>query len=68
MPTIRAELVESDPTKAVALRQEIMRSYRNNYASLFLYELTRFAGTVAGLRGFAEVHGFISYDQMEIVK
>ena len=68
MPTIRAAYVEADPAKAVALRQEVMRSYRNNYASLFLYELTRFAGTVAGLRGFAEVHGFISFDKIEIVK
>ncbi len=68
MPTIRAAMVEADPAKAVALRQEIMRSYRNNYAALFLYELTRFAGTVAGLRGFAEVHGFISFDKIEIVK
>jgi ABC-type transport system substrate-binding protein len=66
MPTIRAAFTEADPAKALALRQEIMRSYRDNYAALYLYELTRFAGAVAGLRGFAEVHGFISYDQIEI--
>ena len=66
MPTIQAAMIEGDVDKARALRQQVMRFYRNEYASLFLYEIPRFAGLRAGVTGFAEVHGFIDYDRIEV--
>lgn len=66
MPAIRAAFVESDPQRALALRREIMRHYRTAYAALYLYELPRFAGTTAKVRGFAEVNGFVSFDRIEV--
>jgi ABC-type transport system substrate-binding protein len=68
MPTVKAATVETDPARALALRQEVMRHYRHAYAALYLYELPRFAGLRAGVTGFAEVHGFVSFDRIEVAK
>jgi peptide/nickel transport system substrate-binding protein len=64
MPTIEAALAEFDDQKGVELRQEVMRFYREQYVSLYLYELPRFAGLRAAIHGFKEVHGFINFDQI----
>ncbi len=68
MPAIRAALVESDPAKAIALRHDVMRRYRADYAALYLYEIPRFAGLRKGVRGFSELHGFIPFDRIEVPK
>jgi peptide/nickel transport system substrate-binding protein len=64
MPTITAALAEFDQQKGLMLRQEVMRFYREQYVSLYLYELPRFAGLRAAINGFKEVHGFVNFDQI----
>ncbi|MDX2144370.1 MAG: ABC transporter substrate-binding protein [Rhodospirillaceae bacterium] len=66
MPAIRAALTEFDAAKGLSLRHDIMRFYRDEYAALFLYELPRFAGLRAGVSGFKEVHGFISFETIAV--
>lgn len=65
MPAIRSAMTEFDETKGLALRHEIMKFYREQYVSLFLYELPRFAGLRKGITGFAEINGFVNFDQIE---
>lgn len=65
MPAIRAAQTEFDPERALALRHEIMRFYHDNWVSLFLYELPRFAGMRAGITGFKEVNSFIAFERIE---
>jgi ABC-type transport system substrate-binding protein len=64
MPVILAAQTEFDPERALRLRHEVMRFYREDYMALFLYELPRFAGLRADVHGFEEVHGFINVDRI----
>ncbi|MCB2108849.1 MAG: hypothetical protein KDE14_14165 [Rhodobacteraceae bacterium] len=64
MPLIAAAKVEFDPERALALRHEVMRFYRNDWSALYLYDMPRFAGLRAGVEGFEEVHGFVSVDRI----
>jgi peptide/nickel transport system substrate-binding protein len=66
MPSIAAASREFDEVKGLQLRQEVMRFYLDEFASLFLYELPRFAGLRAKVNGFKEVHGFINFDQISV--
>jgi hypothetical protein len=66
MPTIHAALTEFDAAKGLSLRHDIMRFYRDQFAALFLYELPRFAGLRAGVSGFREVHGFVSFETITV--
>jgi peptide/nickel transport system substrate-binding protein len=65
MPTIERALIEFDQQRALQLRHEVMRFYREEYASLFLYDYVYFAGLAAGVSGFEDVHGFISFENIE---
>jgi ABC-type transport system substrate-binding protein len=65
MPTIERALVEFDQKRALQLRHEVMRFYREEYASLFLYDYVYFAGLAAGVSGFEDVHGFNSFENIE---
>ena len=67
MPKIKATLVSRDPTQALNLRREILAWYHDEAPMLFVYEGVRFTGLAAKVRGFGEAHGFIAYDQIEIV-
>lgn len=64
MPTIKSALSEFNEAKGLALRHQVMRFYRDQYVSLFLYEMPRFAGLRANITGFEELHGFINFDQI----
>ncbi len=68
MPTIYAAMSEFDPERSVSLRQEVMAFYRNEYASLFLYEPAYFTGLAAGVRNFKVVHGFIHFEDIALVE
>ncbi len=63
-PTIKAAMAEFDDAKGLELRHQVMRFYREQYASLFLYEIPRFAGLRPNIEGFEEVHGFINFDRI----
>ncbi|NKB45204.1 MAG: hypothetical protein GKS03_13105 [Alphaproteobacteria bacterium] len=67
MPAIEEALVTFDVEKGLALRHEVMRFYREEWVSLFLYQIVRFAGTRANVRGFTEVHGYVSYEDIHFV-
>ena len=66
MPAIRQATVELDRDRALALRHEIMAFYRQEYASLFLYEYAYFAGVSATVSGFSDVHGFLSFEDVTL--
>lgn len=66
MPTILAAKVEFDPQRSLQLRQEVMAFYRNEYASLFLYESPYFAGLSARTRNVKVVHGFIHFEDIQL--
>lgn len=67
MPAIEEALVTFDVERGLDLRHEVMKFYRDQWASLFLYQIVRFAGTRANVRGFSEVHGFVSYEDIRFV-
>lgn len=68
MPAITEALVTFDEEKGLALRHDIMRFYREEWVALYLYQIVRFAGTGANVRGFSEVHGFVSYEDIHFVE
>jgi peptide/nickel transport system substrate-binding protein len=68
MPTIAAAKVAFDPERALALRREVMAFYRNEYASLFLYESPYFAGLSQRTRNVRVVHGFIHFEDIQLAE
>jgi peptide/nickel transport system substrate-binding protein len=68
MPTIEEALVTFDEDKGLALRHEVMKFYREEWVALYLYQIVRFAGTRANVRGFSEVNGFVSYEDIQFVE
>lgn len=67
MPAIEEALVTFDENRGLALRHEVMQFYRDQWVSLYLYQIVRFAGTRANVRGFEEVHGFVNYEDIHFV-
>ncbi len=63
-PVMNEALSESDPVRARDLRHRIMAFYRNEYASLFLYETPRFAGSTARLQNFRMINYYIDYSNL----
>ncbi|MBL8645055.1 MAG: hypothetical protein JNK21_14060 [Rhodospirillaceae bacterium] len=63
-PLIKAAHVEFDTAKSLALRQEVMAAYRNDWASIFMHQAVRFAGTRANVSGLKVVNNVIFYDQI----
>ena len=66
MPSIEQAALEFDPQRALQLRHEIMAFYREEYASLFLYDFVYFAGMSAQVSGFKDVHGFINFEDIAL--
>ena len=64
MPTINEALVTFDEDRGLKLRHDVMAFYRNEWVALYLYQIVRFAGTRSNLRGFSEIHGFVSYEDI----
>lgn len=67
MPTINEALVTFDEQRGLNLRHKVMRFYREEWVALYLYQIVRFAGTRANVRGFSEIHGFIPYEDIYFV-
>lgn len=63
---IEQALVEQDTDKRIALKQDIVRRYREEAPALFLWPEPRFAGLASGVTGFSDVHGFIGYSDVSI--
>ncbi len=63
---IEDALTEQNAARRIPLKQEIMRRYREEAPALFLWPEPRFAGLGKGVTGYDDVHGFISYDTLDI--
>lgn len=68
MPAINEALVTFDVERGLELRHDIMKFYRDEWVALYLYQIVRFAGTRANVRGFSEVHGYVSYEDIHFVE
>ena len=68
MPAIEEALVTFNEQRGLYLRHEVMRFYREEWVALYLYQIVRFAGTRSNVRGFSEVHGFVSYEDIHFVE
>ena len=68
MPAIEEAYTTFNAEKGLELRHNIMNFYRQEWVSIFLYQAVRFAGTRKNLRGFAEIHNFIPYENMYFIK
>ncbi|MDG2244090.1 MAG: ABC transporter substrate-binding protein [Rhodospirillaceae bacterium] len=66
MPLIAQAEQELDPEKNLKLRQDVMAFYRNDWASLFMYQAPRFAGSIAGVDGVEVINNFILYDRITL--
>jgi len=66
MPILSAALAEWDEAKALALRQDLVRRYHGQAASIFLYEQVFFAGLNKGTSGFADNFGMITYENITV--
>ncbi|MBL8644506.1 MAG: hypothetical protein JNK21_11285 [Rhodospirillaceae bacterium] len=66
MPLISAAQTELDTAKNLQLRRDIMAFYRKDWASLFMFQQARFAGTSAKVSGLKVVNNLISYDQITL--
>jgi len=66
MPKIKAALTSRDEAERLRLRREILAWYHDEAPMLFVYEGVRFVGLGAKVRGYAEAHGVVSYDTLEI--
>ena len=67
MPTIEEALVTFDVERGLKLRHDVMRFYREEWVALYLYQIVRFAGTRGNVRGFTEVHGYVSYEDIRFI-
>lgn len=66
MPLVRAAQVEFDPAKNLQLRRDIMAFYRKDWASIFMFQQPRFAGTAGNVSGLKVVNNLISYDKLSL--
>ena len=67
MPAINEALGTFDEQRALELRHDVMRFYREQWVALYLYQIVRFAGTRSNVRGFSEVNGFVSYEDIHFI-
>ena len=63
---IEQALTEQNVTKRIALKQRIVARYREQAPAIFLWPEPRFAGLGPDVTGYRDVHGFISYDTVDI--
>ena len=63
---IEQALTEQDVTKRIALKQDILKRYREEAPAIFLWPEPRFAGFANTVTGYSDVHGFISYDTLNV--
>lgn len=67
MPAVNEAMTTLDEQRGIELRHDIMQHYREDWAALYLYQLVRFAGMQANVRGFSEVNDFVSFEKIHFV-
>ena len=68
MPAINEAFVTLDEQRGLELRHEIMQFYRDEWVALYLYQLVRFAGMRANVRGFSEINDFVSFESIHFAE
>lgn len=66
MPTLMAAMGEWDTERALDLRHQVMRHYRDQAPGIFLHESVGFAALSSKVSGFKYTYGKILYDQMDL--
>ena len=64
MPAIEAAMAEWDEAKSLAMRQNIMAWYREQYPAVFMFEAAQFAGMSPAVSGFSMVNNIISFETL----
>lgn len=64
MPQIRSAMVEWDTDKAIALRQDIMAWYRQQYPAVYILETAQLAGMRQDVTGFSMTNEMISFETL----
>ncbi len=64
-PTIDLALAEWDEAKALTLRRDLMAYTRDSAPAIFLYEPPEFVGLSPQVRNYKQLHGIISYGEIE---
>ena len=63
---IEQALTEQDVSRRIALKQNILKRYRDEAPAIFLWPEPRFASLSKDVMEYSDVHGFISYDTLSI--
>jgi peptide/nickel transport system substrate-binding protein len=66
MPLVQAAQTEFEPGRNLKLRHEIMAFYRKDWASIFMFQQPRFAGTSGRISGLKVINNQISYDEIAL--
>ncbi|MCB2106126.1 MAG: ABC transporter substrate-binding protein [Rhodobacteraceae bacterium] len=64
MPLIEAINREWDEAKALEMRRQLMRYYREEMPAIFLFESVLYTGTTKRVRGFQDYFGFVPYERI----
>ncbi len=67
MPTIMEAMGEWDTERAIDLRHQVMRYYRDQAPGIYLHESVGFAALSSRVSGFKYTYGKVLYDQIEIL-
>lgn len=65
-PEIEAAWAETDPKKAIELRQKVMRHYHDQAPGLFMYDNVQFVGLSPRTSGFETVFGFVDFENVRL--
>jgi peptide/nickel transport system substrate-binding protein len=65
-PTIEAAWAETDPDKALDLRQQVMRHYHAQAPSIFLHENIGFIGLSPRTSGYDQINGYIAFEDISL--
>lgn len=65
-PKIDLALAEWDEATALTLRRELMEYTRDSAPAIFLYETPEFVGLSPQVRNYGQLHGLISYSEIEL--
>lgn len=66
-PKIEEALAEWDPERGLRLRQELMEYTRDSAPAIFLHESPEFAGLSPRVTGYRQMHGYINYNEIDLI-
>ena len=66
-PKIKEALAEWDPERGLRLRHELMAYTRDSAPAIFLHESPEFAGLSPRVTGYRQMHGYINYNEIDLI-